>query len=529
MSRVRVLLAAFAAITLSVCGCAFADDSLPVLRWGGDSEGNVPYMFKDPSSENPDKSEMIGVEVDIVNALAKRMGVKPEFVHNGWDNLIPGLDLGLYDIALSGLEITPEHMEEVDFSLPYYRTFLQLVVQKGNPQKIETLENCVGKRVGTLKQSYAFFTLADAGVDNIRTYDNEVNAYQDMANDRLDAVLLDSPIAIYYAGYNTDLQFVGKPIGQIDYGIPVRKGNTELLEKVNAALVSIRDDGTLRGIYDRWNMWTPVMAEYFNDNSPAKYGPDKFTAWSEYQRKGLTIKQRFDRYLSMMPNFGKAAIVTMQVSISAMLLAISFGMILAVIRLFAPKFLSRIATTYIEVVRGTPVLIQLFFIFYGLPNIGIKLTPFCAGIVGLGLNYSAYEAENYRAGLLSVPASQMEGSLALGMTKAEALRYVVIPQAIRISLPPVTNDFISLLKDSSLVSMITLIDLTKAYGQLANTYYDYFGIGIIVAVIYFLLGLPFVRLARFAERKLAVAVRGSAAKVRSGARHGGLRAASYHH
>ncbi len=523
MKRLYSLAAALAALALFALS-AFASEK-PVLKWGGDSEGNVPYMFMDP---NDDKT-MIGFEIDIVNALADRMGMTPEFVHNGWDNLIPGLNLGLYDIALSGLEITPEHQEEVDFSLPYYETFLQLVVQRGNPNKILSLEDCVGKRIGTLKQSYAFFTLVEAGVDEIRTYDNEINAYQDMAHDRLDAVLMDSPIAIFYAGFNSDLEFVGEPIGRIQYGIPVRKGEPELLEKLNAAIVSLRDDGTLRGIYDRWNMWTPLMAQVFNDDSPAKFGPDKFNAWAEYQRQGLTLKERFARYVSFLPTFGKAAVVTLKVSVCAMALAIILGLLLAIARMFAPKFLSRLATAYIEVVRGTPVLIQLFFIFYGLPNIGIKLTPFWAGVIGLGMNYAAYEAENYRAGLLSVPRAQMEGALALGMTKGESLRYVVIPQAVRVSLPPVTNDFISLLKDSSLVSMITLIDLTKAYGQLANTYYDYFGIGIMVAVIYFLLGLPFVRLARYTERRLAVAVRGSRPG-RQG-RHGRdttLRPASYH-
>ena len=142
------------------------------------------------------------------------------------------------------------------------------------------------------------------------------------------------------------------------------------------------------------------------------------------------------------------------------------------------------------------------------------------------MNYAAYEAENYRAGLISVPRAQMEGALALGMSKKQALCHVVIPQAIRVSLPPVTNDFISLLKDSSLVSMITLIDLTKAYGQLANTYYDYFGIGIMVALVYFLLGLPFVRLARYTERRMAVAVRGGGTG--KGGRETVLRPASYH-
>lgn len=490
-------------VTITSLTASAADT--PVLRWGGDAEGNVPYMFTDPVGGK----KMVGFEVDIANAIAQKMHMTPRFVHNGWDSLIPGLDLGLYDIALSGLEITPEHECEVDFSMPYYKTFLQLTVRKGNPSHIETLRDCVGKTVGTLKLSYAQKLLEATGVSDIRTYENEINAYQDMALGRLDVVLIDSPIAIFYAGFNPDLEFVGEPIGEIYYGIPVKKGNTEFLEKLNAALIQMRDEGTLRRICDRWNMWTPVMADFFNDHSPATGAPVNYNTWADFQRKEVTVKQRLNRYISFLPIFGKAAVITLEVSILAMALAIVLGLILTVTRLFAPKLLSGTAAAFIEIVRGTPVLIQLFFIFYGLPNIGIKLSPFMAGVIGLGMNYAAYEAENYRAGLLAVPRAQMEGALALGMSKHQALYHVVIPQAFRIALPPVTNDFISLLKDSSLVSMITLVDLTKAYSQLANTYYDYFGTGIMVAVIYFLIGLPFVRLARYTERRLSVAVRGN--------------------
>jgi polar amino acid transport system substrate-binding protein len=154
------------------------------------------------------------------------------------------------------------------------------------------------------------------------------------------------------------------------------------------------------------------------------------------------------------------------------------------------------------------VLIQLFFIFYGLPNVGVRLSPFIAGTLALGLNYAAYESENYRAGLEAVPRAQMEGAMALGMTKLQALRHVILPQALRVTLLPMTNDFIALLKDSSLVSIITLVDLTRTYGQLATVNYDYFGTGVIVAVIYLLIGTPFVRLARWIENRLQVSVRG---------------------
>src|SRR5207249_3897236 len=200
----------------------------------------------------------------------------------------------------------------------------------------------------------------------------------------------------------------------------------------------------------------------------------------------------------------RGAVMTVALSFIAMGIAVAVGLVLALMRLYAGRLLRTGAIAFIEVVRGTPLLIQLFLIFYGLPHFGIKLSPFLAAILGLGLNYAAYEAENYRAGLCAIPASQSEAAFALGMTRWQSLQHIVIPQAVRLVIPPMTNDFISLLKDSSLVSVITMVELTKVYGQLASTYYDYFGVGLLTAAIYFLLGLPFVRLARWAEARMAV-------------------------
>ncbi len=468
------------------------------LRWGGDAEGGFPYMFSNPKNTD----ELIGFEVDIVNALAERMGRKPVFVNNAWDNLIPGLNRKLYDISIDGLEITPEHKQVVNFSIPYYKTFLQLAVRK-NDNTIKTIQDCKGKRAGTLKESYAQEILEEVGGIDVRTYIVEANTYEDLANGRLDAAFFDHPIALYSAGFNPEIKFVGPPVGDLEYGIAIRKEDKELLTEVNQALIYLRDSGKLREIYDRWNLWTPIMATIFNDFSPSKFEPSRYNDWAEDHRPVLTFGKRLARYKDALPAFGRAAIVTMQVSITAMLLAISLGLTLAITRVFAPKWIANIATFYIEAIRGTPVLIQLFFIFYGLPSVGIKFSPFWAGAIGLGLNYAAYEAEIYRAGLFAIPRTQWESALALGMTRWQAMREVILPQAVRVVIPPITNDFISLLKDSSLVSIITMVDLTKAYGQISATYYDYFGPGIIVAIFYLLLGLPFVRFARYTEQRLA--------------------------
>jgi polar amino acid transport system substrate-binding protein len=470
-----------------------------VLRWGGDSEGGFPYMFPNPANSD----ELIGFEVDIVDEIAKYMGLKPEYVNNAWDNLIPGLSRGLYDIAINGLEVTPEHEEAVNFSIPYYKTFLQLAVRRDDDKGIGELEDCRGKVVGTLKESYAEMVLDELGDVEVRTYIVEANTYEDLQNGRLHAALFDSPIAIYSAGFNPSIKFVGRPIGEITYAIALPKENRELLREINQALIFLRDSGKLREIYDRWNLWSPIMAAEFNDYSPRKVEMTRYDEWAEAHRPSLSVKDRLIRYAGFLPAFGRAAIITMQVSVTAMAIAILLGLALAITRVFAPKWLAALATGFVEFMRGTPVLIQLFFIFYGLPNVGIKLSPFWAGAVGLGLNYAAYEAEIYRSGLFAIPRTQWEAALALGMTRWQAMREVMLPQAMRVVIPPITNDFISLLKDSSLVSIITMTDLTKAYGQLAAAYYDYFGPGIMVAMIYLLIGLPFVKFSRFAENRLA--------------------------
>ena len=171
-------------------------------------------------------------------------------------------------------------------------------------------------------------------------------------------------------------------------------------------------------------------------------------------------------------------------------------------RLYGVLPLRWFARAYIEVIRGTPLLIQLFLIYYGLPEIGIRFQAFEAAILGLGLNYAASEAENYRAGIQSIPSGQMEAALALGMTRGQAVRHIILPQALRLVIPPVTNDFIAMFKDSSIVSVITMVELTKVYGMLAMSTYDYIGLGLMTAGIYFALSYPASLFAHWLENRL---------------------------
>jgi polar amino acid transport system substrate-binding protein len=493
--KVGWLLALAAMLCLSPVVWAGAPSD-PSISWGGDAEGGAPYEFQDPG--NPGR--LIGFEVDIVHAIGRILGRETPFVQNQWDGLIPGLNRGNYRMVVSGLEITPDRSRIINFSRPYYLTYEQLVV-RSSESRIQTLDDCRGMKVGTLKASLAQRILEERRDLRVLSYDGQINAYEDLLNGRLDAVLMDHIIALYNVAALSGLKMTGPPVGRLEYGIGVRKEDTALLEDINKALSRMIASGELKGILEDWNLWTPACVGILGKEGPSDRQPQAYTSYLESVRQKVSGWEKVRQYIGYLPLLAKGALITLELSILAMILAVFSGLNIALARLYGPGFLHALAVAYIELIRGTPLLIQLFLIFYGLPHIGIRLSPMLAAIIGLALNYSAYEAENYRAGIQSIPKTQMEAAQALGMTQIQALRYVILPQAMRLVIPPVTNDFIALLKDSSLVSVITMVELTKAYSQLASIHYDYLGIGLLAAGMYFLIGLPFVRLARLAERR----------------------------
>ena len=487
-------------VSLSFCATSARGQTGPgkTLRWAGDAEGGAPYEFQDPADPN----RIIGFEADIVAALGRILGRPTQFVQNQWDGLVPGLDSGNYDIILSGIEITPDRAAVINFSRTYYLTFEQLTVRTSD-DSIRSLEDCRGRSVGTLKGSLAQRMLDARGDLKVLSYDGQINAYEDLSNGRLDAVLLDHIIALYNVPPLPTLKMVGPPLGRVEYGIGLRKSDTALLAEINRGLGEVISSGELRRILENWGLWTSQCAALFGDYSPGSTRAEAYESYLKSRIQRPSPWERVRQYAGYLPLLGRGALVTLELSLISMALAVTLGLYVALSRLYAPALVRALSTAYIESIRGTPLLIQLFLIFYGLPHIGIRLSPMVAAVIGLGLNYSAYEAENYRAGIQSIPKTQMEAALALGMTRTQALRHVIVPQAVRLVIPPVTNDFIALLKDSSLVSVITMVELTKAYSQLANIHYDYLGIGLLAAAMYFLIGLPFVRLARLAERRFS--------------------------
>jgi polar amino acid transport system substrate-binding protein len=454
------------------------------LLWGGDAEGGAPYSYPDP--QHPER--LIGFEVELADALAGKLGVKAKMVQNQWDQLVPALDRGNFDIILNGLERTTENQQHIAMSVPYF-VYAQQIVTRRDTTGLVAQEELKGRRVGVLSASAAEKLLREMGRLDLRSYPGNVEALRDLKARRIDAVLMDLPIAQFYARPDAELQFSGPSFAPGYYGIGVRKQEQTLLTALNEAIGELARDHTLERIYTKYGVWD-TRQEGLKDFHPEAIA----------QVKSVSTIREWPKYL---PLLLAGAVTTVEISVLAMVLAVVVGLGVVLLRLYGIAPLRWLSRAYVEVMRGTPLLIQLFLIYYGLPQIGIRLNAFCAAILGLGLNYAANEAENYRAGIEAIPRGQTEAAQALGMSRLQMLRHVTLPQAFRMVIPPVTNDFIAMFKDSSIVSVITMVELTKVYGMLAMSTYDYIGLGLMTAAIYFGLSYPASIFASWLERRLA--------------------------
>ena len=192
--------------------------------------------------------------------------------------------------------------------------------------------------------------------------------------------------------------------------------------------------------------------------------------------------------------------MTIVLSCVAMALAVVLGIGIASGRIYGGALSRAVLTGYVELVRGTPVLLQLFVLYYGLSSV-VRLPAFVAALLGLGLNYAAYESEIYRGALEAVPRGQLEAARTLGLTERQVLRLVRGPQAFRLALAPMTNDFVALLKDSSLVSVVTVVELTKQTAIFATNVGRWALPGALCAALYLAMSLPLSRLARNLEER----------------------------
>jgi polar amino acid transport system substrate-binding protein len=447
------------------------------LRWGADEQGGEPYVYEDPAHGGA----LVGFEVDLAEALASALGLNATFVQNDWSTLIPSLERGTFDVALNGIEVTPARAARVAFTRPYYLFAERLVARQGDA-RVRDLGSLRGLRVGTLASTQAWDLVRKAGAVAV-PYEGVDEPFVDLEHGRTDAVVLDDVIVGRYLSRHPGLTVVGD-VAEGSYAIAVRPQDDDLRQALDQALGQLIASGTWRKTLARWGLDGPRQGALTLEAAAAP--PPQIRAGA----LPLTSEQTW--------LFVQGAGVTLVISLAAMLLAAPLGMALALLRTESRRF-GRIAALYIEVVRGTPVLLQLYLLYYGLASV-VSLGPWTAAIVGLGLNYAAYEAEIYRGAIAAVPAGQWEAALAIGMTRRMALREIILPQAFRLALPGVTNDFISLLKDSSLVSVLTVVELTKRMTITAVDNRSWLLPGLLCAALYFALGYPFARLARRLER-----------------------------
>jgi polar amino acid transport system substrate-binding protein len=447
------------------------------ITWGADIQGGEPYVYEDPS--HPD--HIIGFEVDIMDAIARRLGVRSHMVQYSWSNLVPSLERGDFDVIANGLEATAERRQRILLSDPYFIYAEALTVRIDSP--VRSVFDLAGLRVGTLNQTYAYDILRML-YGEAKVYEGNEEPYKDLELGRTDAVLLDNIIADRYGctSQHPTLKCLPYDVARGTYIIGIRKADPELKQEIDTALAAMRTDGELERILRKFNLWDARQLE-------AK------------PSEGQAIRSR-SLDVEMLLQFLVAAWVTLKLSVLAFLIAVPVGVLLAVSRVYGSPLVSGAARLYIELFRGTPVLLQLFVLYYGVAAV-VNLGPVEAAVLGLGLNYGAYEAEVYRGALLAIPRGQSEASRALGMGPAQALWHVLLPQSLRLALPPMTNDFVSLLKDSSLVSVITVIELTKRMTIAAVDMRGWLIPGLLCAAMYLALSFPLSELARRLERRLA--------------------------
>jgi polar amino acid transport system substrate-binding protein len=397
------------------------------------------------------------------------------------------------DCVINGIELTPDRQRDYHCSRPYFAYSLQLLARRDSP--LDTFHTLAAPgpkgrwRVGVLTGSAAESVMrsrTDLEVDVIG-YDGTIDSLEQVSAGVLDAAVMDDCIFAFYADRFSRLRTVERPFAGGFYTILTARDTPRLSAAIDTAIGRLIADGRLKSLYDRWDLAGRQQMLLLRDAGEIPVARQKSLA--ELCRDAL-------------PLLLKAAGMTVLLSCLSFPLAVGIGLAVAVGRMYGPPLLKPLLIGYVEVLRGTPLMLQLYALFFLLPKIGLALPALVAAIVGLALNYSAYESEIYRAGLKAVPLGQFEASLALGLSKWQALRYVLVPQAVRIVMPPVTSDFIALFKDTSVCSAITVVELTKRYSVLALSTGRIVELAVVTALLYLCMSWPLAMLSRWFERRL---------------------------
>ncbi|MGV0025789.1 ABC transporter permease subunit [Phormidesmis priestleyi] len=432
----------------------------------------APFEFRSPSGE------IQGFDIDLIRAVAQAGGFNVRFQSIAFDGIIPALQSNTVDAAVGAMTITPARSQAVTFSRPYFKAGLAIATQQGK-FNAKSLDDLKGKDVAVQIGTTGAETAKRIPNAKIRTFNAAVLALQELKNGNVDAVIHDSPIIAYAVkggnlkGINVSDQLLTEEF----YGIPTPR-NSPNLARINQGLTTILENGTYDRIYRKWFATQPPQLPAAIDSAPV-------TA----RAGSLSV------ILTALPVLLRGALVTLQLAAFSVLLGLIGGSLIGVARLSRIRPLRWAARAYIDFFRGTPLLVQIFMIYFGIPavvqTLGLNFTfdRFVAAVIALSFNSSAYIGEIVRAGIQSIETGQSEAAESLGLDSVQTLRYIIFPQAFRRMLPPLGNEFITLLKDTSLVAVIGFEELFRQGQLIVAENYRPFELYAIVALIYLALTL----------------------------------------
>lgn len=418
------------------------------------------------------KDKIVGFDVSIAEKIAKDLDVKLDIKEMNFDSLLGSLKTGKIDMIISGMSPTPERQKEVDFSDPYMFVQQRVVVRKADKENFTSVNDFNGVKVGAQKQTTQEELAQNELVgSDVVSLQKVPDLLLNLSSNKVDAVVLEGPVAEAYLSQDktlamADIKFEN---GSKETAIALPKGSTALQEKVNASIKEIQDTGLLK----------------------------------EYQKEANKLMFQDGSFYEKYGNyFIKGTLITIALAAIGVLCGAVFGSLLALMKLAKTRWLRWPASCYIEFVRGTPLLIQIFIVFFGTQIIGLDVSAFVSGCIALSLNSAAYVAEIIRAGISAVNKGQMEAARSLGMTQSASMRYIILPQAVKNILPALGNEFVTVIKESSIVSVIGVTELMFMTGVVQGASFKPFIPLVITSLIYFVLTFSLSRLLGVAERRM---------------------------
>ncbi|MBD2198499.1 MULTISPECIES: ABC transporter permease subunit [Calothrix] len=423
-----------------------------------------------------------GFSIDLMQAIATAANFKIEIQSIPFDGMIPALQAKTVDAAISSITISEERSKTVSFSRPYFKAGLAIAIRADN-QDITNLDTLQNKRIAVQIGTTGAKKAQSIPGAKIRSFDSAPLALQELANGNVDAVINDATVTLYAinTGNLKGLKVVEQLVTEEYYGIATAQNSANLV-LINDGLDKILKNGTYAQIYRQWFKAEPP-------NLPATSPFEQQTGSTSGIFYSLNIIWR------SFPILLQGVLVTLQLTVLSVVLGLIGGSLLGMIRLSQIAYLRWLARAYIDFFRGTPLLVQIFMIYFGIPaliqELGLTFSfdRLIAGVIALTLNSAAYIAEIVRAGIQSIEPGQAEASQSLGLSSLQTMRYVVFPQAFRRMIPPLGNEFISLLKDTTLVSVIGLEELTRKGQLIVADNYRAFEIYVAVAILYLCLTL----------------------------------------